>query len=246
METILRNRKPSFFLIIAIVGLLAALIGFAKTFFIPVANGSFEAPVTIHVHGAFAFAWIILFVIQTSLIHFRNYRLHKYLGILGIFIAAGIFITMVPTGIFVVHREMSQGFGDSAYSGLLGVVTSGLLFFGLVLTGIINRNKPDYHKRFMLLATIVVLWPAWFRFRHYFPFVPRPEIWFALVLADSLIVVAWIWDKLKNGRIHPVFKYVGTFVIIEQCFEVVMFDTPIYQAIAKSLYNLLMTWYNLF
>lgn len=239
MEKILKNRKPSFFLVMAIVGLLAALIGFAKTFFIPVAKGSFEAPVIIHVHGAFAFAWIFLFVIQTSLIHFRNYRLHKYMGISGIFIAAGIFITMIPTAIFVVHREMSQGFGESAYSGLLGVVTSGVLFFGLVLAGIINRKKPDYHKRLMLLATIVVLWPAWFRFRHYFPSVPRPEIWFALVLADSLIVVSWIWDQLKNGSIHPVFKYVGTFIIIEQCLEVAMFDTPIYQKVAKWLYHLL-------
>lgn len=223
----------------SIVGLLAVVIGFAKTFFIPVANGSFDAPVSIHVHGAFAFAWVILFVIQTSLIHFNNYRLHQFLGVLGLLIAAGITVTMVPAGIFVVHRELSQGLGNTAYSGLLGVVTSGLLFFALVVVGIINRNKPDYHKRLMLLATIVVLWPAWFRFRHYFPSVPRPDIWFALVLADSLIVIAWIWDKLKNGHVHPVLKFVGAFVIIEQCFEVIMFDTPKYQIVAKWLYSLM-------
>lgn len=223
----------------SIVGLLAVAIGFAKTFFIPITNGSFDAPVSIHVHGTFAFAWVILFVIQTSLIHFNNYRLHQYLGVLGLLIAAGITVTMVPAGIFVVHRELSQGLGNTAYSGLLGVITSGLLFFALVVLGIINRNKPDYHKRFMLLATIVVLWPAWFRFRHYFPSVPRPDIWFALVLADSLIVIAWIWDKLKNGRVHPVLKFVGVFVIMEQCFEVMMFDTPKYQIVAKWLYSLM-------
>jgi len=237
METILRNKKPSFFFIIAIVGLFAAVLGFAKTFFIPVANGNFDAPIGIHIHGAFAFAWVILFLIQTSLIHFKNYRIHQYLGILGLFIAAGISITMVPAGVFVVQRELAQGFGNSAYSAM-GVITSGLLFFALVLTGIINRNRPESHKRLMLLATIVVLWPAWFRFRHYFPSVPRPEIWFGLVLADSLIVIAWIWDKLKNGSIHPILKYVGTFVIIVQCLEVAMFNTPIYQKIGKWLYDL--------
>lgn len=234
-----KKKKPSFFLIMSIVGLLAAVTGFAKTFFIPVANGSFNAPLSVHVHGAFAFSWVILFVIQTSLIHFRNYRLHQYLGVLGLFIAVGVTVTMIPAGIFVVHRELSQGLGNTAYSGLLGVVTSGLIFLALVVTGIINRNRPDYHKRFMLLATIVVLWPAWFRFRHYFPSVPRPDIWFALVLADSLIVIAWIWDKLKNGRVHPVFKFVGTFVIIEQCLEVIMFDTPKYQIVGKWLYSLI-------
>lgn len=233
-----QRKKASFFLIMSIVGLFATVIGFAKTFFIPVANGSFNAPLSVHVHGAFAFSWVILFVIQTSLIHFKNYRLHQYLGVLGLLIAVGVTVTMIPAGIFVVHRELSQGLGNTAYSGLLGVVTSGLLFLALVVAGIINRNRPGYHKRFMLLATIVVLWPAWFRFRHYFPSVPRPDIWFALVLADSLIVIAWIWDKLKNGSVHPVFKFVGTFIIIEQCLEVIMFDTPKYQIVGKWLYSL--------
>jgi len=91
----------------------------------------------------------------------------------------------------------------------------------------------------MLLATIVVLWPAWFRFWHYFPSVPRPEIWFALILADSLIVISWIWDKLKNGTIQAVLKYVGSFMILEQTFEVVMFDKPVWRAVAKWMYVLL-------
>ena len=91
----------------------------------------------------------------------------------------------------------------------------------------------------MLLATIVVLWPAWFRFRHYFPSVPRPDTWFALVMADSLIIVAWVWDKLRNGKIHPVLKYVGLFIILEQSFEVVAFDTPLWRDIAKWIYNIL-------
>ncbi|HUC82440.1 MAG TPA: hypothetical protein VMR70_16155, partial [Flavisolibacter sp.] len=212
MEIISRKRPPSFFLIMAVVGLIAAIIGFGKTFFLPIANGNFEAPFVIHLHGAFAFAWVILFVIQPALIHLKSYRLHQYLGVLGILIAAGTSVTMIPAGIFVVHRELSQGLGEFAYSSLLGVATSGVLFFALVIAGIVNRKTQDTHKRLMLLATIVVLWPAWFRFRHYFPSVSKPEIWFGLVLADSLIVIAWIWDLIKNGSIHPVLKFVGSFI----------------------------------
>ncbi len=239
MEIVSPKRKLSFFIIMALVGLLAAIIGFSKTFFIPVANGSFNAPLAIHVHGGFAFAWIILFVIQPVLIHFNNYRLHQLLGILGLLIAGGVAITMIPAGVFVVHRELRQGLGEFSYSGLLGVILSGLIFFLLVLAGVANRKKPETHKRLMLLATIVVLWPAWFRFRHYFPSVPNPEIWFGLVLADSLIIIAWIWDKIKNGSVHPVLKYVGTFIIIEQSLEVALFGTLAYQQAAKWLYNLL-------
>ena len=234
-----QRQKPSFFFCIAVLGLCAVLVGFAKTFIIPVANNEFKAPFAIHIHGAFAFAWIILFLVQTSLIHFHKYYIHQVLGFLGLFIAAGVMITMVPAGMHVVARDLSQGVGEIAYSSLLGVITSGILFFTLVLTGILKRNNAASHKRWMLLATIVVLWPAWFRFRHYFPSVPRPDIWFALVLADSLIIVAWIWDKLKNGRIHPVLKYGGLFIILEQSFEVFAFDSPVWRSVAKWIYTVL-------
>ena len=125
----------------------------------------------------------------------------------------------------------------AAYSGLLGVVISGLLFFSMVLAGLITRRRPDYHKRFMLLATIVVLWPAWFRFRHYFPSVPHPEIWFALVLADSLIVISWFWEWLTLRKIHPVLLCGGLFIIIEQTTEVIIFDSPGWRLAARWLYE---------
>jgi len=231
------SKTPSFFIFIAIIGLLAVLIGFGKTFIVPTVEGTFNEPVIVHIHGAFAFSWILLFLIQTLLIHYHKYNIHQYLGILGIFIAAGVMITMIPVGKFVVDRDLSQGLGEFSYSSLLGVITSGLLFFLLVLMGILKRNDSATHKRLMLLATIVVLWPAWFRFRHYFPTVPRPDIWFALVLADSLIIIAWIWDKVRNGKIHPVLLYIGLFIILEQSFEVIAFDSPTWRSVAKWLYG---------
>ncbi len=58
-----KRGRSSFFFVMSLVGLLAVLVGFAKTFIIPVAAGSFKAPFSIHLHGAFAFGWVILFVI---------------------------------------------------------------------------------------------------------------------------------------------------------------------------------------
>lgn len=225
----------------AIVALLAVLIGFAKTFIIPVATNNFTAPLLIHLHGAFAFAWILFFLTQTGLIHFYKYKIHRTLGVFGVLIAAGVTLTMVPAGFFVVQRDLNQGVGESSFSSIIGVITSGIMFFCLVLAGVLKRNVPEAHKRLMLLATIVVLWPAWFRFRHYFPTVPRPDFWFALVLADSLIIISWIWDKCKNGIIHPVLKYMGLFIILEQSFEVIVYDSSLWRHTAKWIYDLLRT-----
>jgi hypothetical protein len=130
-----QRQKPFFFVCIAIVGVLAVIIGFAKTFIVPIVNGEFNAPFAVHVHGAFAFAWIVLFLIQTLLIRFQKYNLHQLLGFLGLAIAAGVMITMIPVGLYVVKRDLSHGAGESSYSSLVGIVTSAILFFALVLGG---------------------------------------------------------------------------------------------------------------
>jgi hypothetical protein len=223
----------------ALIGLLAVLIGFAKTFILPTFKGSFSAPIVVYVHGVFAFSWIMLFIIQASLISLKKYNTHMFLGVFGVLIAIGAAFTMLPAGMYAANRDIEQGLGDVAISNIVGVVTSACMFLAIVIAGIMNRKNAGTHKRLMLLATLVVLWPAWFRFRHYFPSIPRPDIWFAVVLADSLIVISCIWDKIANGRVHPVFKYVGSFIVLEHIFEAIFFNSPMWYIVAKHIYNFL-------
>jgi hypothetical protein len=91
----------------------------------------------------------------------------------------------------------------------------------------------------MLLATILLIWPAWFRWRHYFPSIERPDIWFAVVLADSVIIIAFIWDWLYNKRIHPALLYGGFFIIAENVMEILLFDSSLWRAIANPVYDFL-------
>lgn len=231
------RRYLSLYTALGLLGVLAVLIGFAKTFIIPVSVGEFKGPLIIYVHGAFTFGWIILFFTQAMLIKAENWRLHMTLGWLGIVLALGVAFTIPFAGAYQVENDLAKGFGDTAISTILGTLTAALMFLCLFAAAFYYRKKPDVHKRLMLLATIAILWPAWFRFRHYFPSVPNPEIWFALVLADSLIVISWIWDKWANGKIHPTLFFVGLFVILEHTFEVIAFDSPIWREIAKQLYS---------
>jgi len=239
MSTILKRKKASFYLLIGIIGLLAISIGFFTTYIKPSFQGTFKAPVIIHIHGAFAFGWILVFITQSFLVTIRNIRLHKVLGYIGLVIAIGILITMLPTGMFQVRRDLSLGLGDTAISQLIGIITTAGMFAILVGAGFAYRRRPKIHKRLFLLATIILLWPAWFRFRHYFPSVPRPDIWFGVVLADSLILVSWIADKRSYGKIHPVLLYGGLLVIAEHSLEILTFDTGPWRALAKTIYQAL-------
>lgn len=233
------RRAHYFFVAMAVLAAIVALIGFASTFFVPMARGSFAGSPAIYVHAVATFGWIALFVLQPSLIRAGAYDIHVRTGVLGAVLALAVAITGVQVGVFAAERDLAAGVGPTAISTIVGVVTGMTMFLALVAAGIAFRAKPDTHKRLMLLATIVVLWPAWFRFRHYFPDVPRPDIWFALVAADSLIVIAALRDKLVLGRVHPVWLFVGSLVIIEHTFEALMFDTPAWRAVAQAVFDAL-------
>ena len=228
-----------FFVAMALVALVVALTGFATTFFIPLADGSFQTPTIVYMHGFFTFAWIGLFIAQHALIRTDRFPVHAMLGSMGALIAPAIAVTGVATGVYATNRYLASGQGDVAVSSLLGTCTSMLLFLALVGAGLLNRARPEAHKRLMLLATLVLIWPAWFRFRHYFPEVPRPDIWFAVVAADSMIVLAMLRDRLVLGRIHPVLLGTGLAIMAEHAFEVFTFDTPAWRALAYRVFDAL-------
>lgn len=235
----IKKKSTSFFIIIAMIGIFAILVGFAKTFIIPIITGSKTWPVSIYLHATFVFGWVLLFLTQSVLVQTKRTNLHMRIGKLGLFIAIGAAISILPAAMYQCERELKEGLGETAISAVLGSVNSSLIFLSLVILAIANRKKPAAHKRLMLLATIVILWPAWFRWRHYFPSVSRPDIWFSVVLADSLIIVAFIWDWLKHKKIHPALFFAGLFIITENCMEIILFGSSGWRMIANTVYNLL-------
>lgn len=237
IQKINKNRL-TFFTAIAIIGIIAILVGFSKTFIIPLVSGTKTWPLTIYAHAFFVFGWVIIFLTQSLLIQNKKYKIHIFIGRWAAFIAVGAAISIIPASLFQIERELKEGLGQTAISSIVGSLASATMFLILVTLGILNRKRPQVHKRFMLLATIILIWPAWFRWRHYFPSVERPDIWFAVVLSDSLILVAFIWDWLKNKYIHPALLYGGLFIIAENVMEILLFDSKGWRVLANTLYTI--------
>ncbi len=128
--------------------------------------------------------------------------------------------------------------GAAAISGFVGTFTTFSMFIIFVTAGLIMRRKPDWHKRLMLLATLVVWWPAWFRWRHLFPGVPRPDLVFSLLIPDLPMLIAAIRDKVRYGAVHPVWKFIAPAVFAEQLFEVLAFSTGYWPLVGKWLYQI--------
>lgn len=233
-----RDRATRFYLGMALVFLVSVAIGFSTTYILPMARRSFSAPVVVHLHGAASLSWVLLLIAQTWFVRSVKTPLHRRLGILAVPVAVTIWLSGILTAHWAVERDLPS-LGATATSALAGSVTGLSIFLALVIAAIGFRRRADWHKRLILLATIALLWPAFFRFRHVLPFVPSPEIWLALVLADAPILAAAIRDRWRFGRIHPVWAVLGPVLFVEQSLELLLFDSPAWRKFGEFLYALL-------
>jgi hypothetical protein len=166
-----RDRLQPFYLSIGVVALGAIAVGFSTTYFGPMARREFHGPLIVHIHGLFALSWIVLFMTQSLLVREGATKVHMRLGIAGLPIAVGVLVTGMMVAHWTVVRDLRTR-GTAALSGGAGTFTSLLLFLAFAAAALAMRRKPDWHKRLMLLATLIVWWPAWFRWRHLFTGVP--------------------------------------------------------------------------
>ena len=229
------RKKSRYFLVAACIALAVVLTGFWTTFILPSFKGEFSAPPVIYVHGAFLFLWTLVLLFQSSLIQSKKVRVHLTFGYIALAVAAGVVISTMAVGVYAMKRDVAAGLGQLAVSSLLGTFTAPIMVAILVALAVKYRRRAEIHKRLMLLAMIAIIWPAFFRFRHYFPSVPSPEIYFGVFLPDLMIVVSMAWDRIHNGRIHPVYLVAGTALIAENVAEAMLFDTPPWQTAANWL-----------
>ena len=118
-------------------------------------------PVHVVAHGVLAAAWMSLFFAQTLLIASGRRKLHRTLGIGGLFLATGVFVTGVYTLFLAIPRLIALGdppdpaliIGEQlpAFSGDLG----SLMIFLLAVGGAAHyRHRPETHRQLMLLASM--------------------------------------------------------------------------------------------
>ena len=233
-----RDRATLFYLAFGLVGLLVVALGFGATYAVPMVRRSFSAPWFVHLHGASALGWIALFIAQTTLVRKQRSPLHRRLGQIAVPLALVIWASGIATATWAAQRDLPAQ-GTVATSALGGTISGLTIYVILVVAAVVMRSKPAWHKRLAMLATIQLLWPAFFRLRHLLPAVPYPDISLALVLAYSPILVAALRDRSQSGAIHPVWLFIGPALIIEQSLEFAFFDKGPLRQFGQWAYSLL-------
>lgn len=209
-ETARRAAMPRFFLILT--ALLAALLawGFAESFFLLPINDAPALPIHYIVHGVAGTAWIALLGWQSWLIRTRRHADHRRNGMAG----AAIALILIVTSLWIIIADVidpappTNGFSEAAILLIRG--STALLFTLLVVLGFRARRTPDYHKRYMVLATIVMMAPAMVRITRMFRDSGLPPLLLnGGFLASLLTLALMVYDWRTRGRLHPVTLWVG-------------------------------------
>ena len=84
-----RDASPAryFYLHMALACAATAFLGFAPTYFVPLAHRTFSASPVIHFHGLLFFAWSLYFVMQAWLAASGRVVNHRSFGIVGVSLA---------------------------------------------------------------------------------------------------------------------------------------------------------------
>jgi hypothetical protein len=242
-QTRLLNERM-FFTGMALAMALAVFVGFAPTYYLAALNDA-RTPVltpSVHIHGALSTAWILLLIVQTRLIAAGRRDIHRLAGLAGVLVGVAILVS----GIFValnserrVHTEATADTLADPYVFLIFPFMTVSLFAVFAAFGVLNRRRPDIHKRLMLLATANLIVPALARVATQATTAmglagPKGAVGGVLLLNVFLAGLV-IYDLTTRGRLHPVTLWgVGIIVLSEPLRFVIGFSAP-WQAFARML-----------
>ncbi len=205
-----------FYFHMALACMAVAFLGFAPTYWLPLASGSFASTPVVHFHGMLFFTWTLYVAFQTWLAASGRTARHRSLGVIGVSLATAMTIFGFLVAVNAMKRSAAMGQLDAGVAFAI-VPLSGILFFAVVSgLAIAKTRQPETHKRLMLLAAISILDAAVARWFLTFlappgPLGPPPvpvTIGPAMV-AYLLLVVAIVADWRRCGRPHPVYIYGG-------------------------------------
>ena len=174
---------------------LVAFIGFAPTYYLKYQFNGPELDVWRMAHGAAFTGWIALLIIQTGLIARGHRDIHRKLGVLGACLAA----LMVVLGLVLALDALRHGFtppGGPPPATFFAVPVGDMIgFVALVGLGVANRRRLDWHKRYMLMGTAMLLDAAAARFwPHFVQQAVLPMSFFRT--ADLFVVALGVHGRL--------------------------------------------------
>ncbi|MEP7373997.1 MAG: hypothetical protein ABI675_11445 [Chitinophagaceae bacterium] len=213
------TRPQSLYVHYFFVVMASLFVAIAVTGFIPsyqaMRGGTLIIHWFVHIHGALMMTWLLVFFTQALLEARGNLKFHRRLGLFALALGVFVWISMgiVSLRVLIANHPPEDHF----LFDLLLMEFYAMTVFGLFFTrGILARKKDTAsHKRFLFLATLVLLQAAIDRI-HWLPMFGMDYPYVFFIYLDTLIVPLIIYDFLTLRRIHRATLFGMAFIIVVQ------------------------------
>lgn len=214
-------RRESFFFVVSALMFLVVVVGFSRTFFLRQFTDVQDMlgrglPLHLLVHGLVMTSWFAFMVVQTWLVRSRQVATHRRFGLFGAALGGAVIATGLYTVVKFAPRAASTQF-DPARAATIVVgdtLTVLLIFPALLGAGIWYRNRPQTHKRLVLLASMFISLPVLSRYFDSLVLLGLPTWPVALVTPLTWLIALAVYDIVSLRRLHPASIWGGLFVII--------------------------------
>ena len=191
------------YVIFALIIATVVVAGFSQTINARLLHPPSPRPPIIYFHVAVFTSWVILFILQSTLIATGNVKLHRKVGLLGFALGVMLPITGVAAAIVSTRFYTRPGHPDPRF--FLAISLNDMIeysfFFGLAIYW---RKKSEIHRRLMFIATCTLMSAAIGRL---LPASLDSPVKWIYVGVDALILLGLGRDWIVNKRIHPVYLY---------------------------------------
>jgi hypothetical protein len=208
-----QRRQRRFYLVMGGVATLVAVAGFGESFY-AVATGVKKLTPLVHLHAAVFSGWLVLYLVQTGLVTSGRVAVHQWLGIAGVVLAVAVVVVGYQTAITAARNGYDLRNNNDPL-GFLAFTLGDLLSFAvLVPIAIRYRNRPEVHKRLMLLVTVGPMLSA--ALVHVWLPLPNKEAQLPLFLVSmvALLFAGAVHDRVTLGRFHPVSLWVAVALFV--------------------------------
>ena len=221
----------------AVILALVVFAGFGPTYYLRFGSGGPQATVSgapfnllVHLHGALFTTWVLLFVVQTTLVATRRVAVHRRLGIAGAVLAAAMIVVGTATAIMTARRGgTAPGIEPLAFLAI--PLFDMVVFATLVGTALLWRKHKETHKRLMLLAYISIITAAIARIGGIAAM--GPPAFFGLMLV--FVVCGVLYDLASRRHVHRAYLWGGAFIVASVPVRLTISGTAAWHAFATFL-----------
>jgi len=146
VRVVATSNAQYFYFYMALACTAVAFLGFAPTYWLPLASRSFSSSPVVHFHGMLFFAWTLYFAFQTWLAASGRTGWHRSLGLIGVSLATAMTIFGFLVAVNAMKRSAAIGQTDAGIAFVI-VRSAASHFLRWCLRSPLPQGRGPKHTR---------------------------------------------------------------------------------------------------